>query len=306
MPIQTLLPRSILLLLTAASVTVPAQADEEPKITFETSTGLSGDSNVGAPQLDQSTGQGDIALLLGGKIQLDVKPANKLTLRGGYEFNQTSYQDFDAFDLQTHRGFAEAEYDFSAVKAGFLANYAHARLNQEGYLDYTQISPNISRLFGNSVYLRAAFVRTEKDFKTDDSRDADENAGRLDVFFFLDDTRQYVTLGGEVGEEDAESDAFDRTNTSAKARFIQRMPLLGRDTKVRIGGEIEKRDYDAVTPSISEAREDRIVSAESDLEIPLYGPVFMDVGYEYRDRNSNLESADYDEHVGSVELRLSF
>lgn len=291
----------------AASFTgVEAWAGETYDVSFEAGAGMTADSNVGVPDLDQNTDQGDIALVLRGKTQIDFKPAERLVLRGGYEFTQTDYQDFDAFDLQTHRGFAETEYDFEVVKAGVLANFVHARLDDEGYLDYTQISPNVSRLFGEHLFLRAAYVRTVKDFKTSDSRDAEGDAGRIDAFIFMDGTRQYVTLGGEFGEEDADADEFDFTSSTAKARYIQRFDLLGRQTKLRLGAEYEQRDYDNATPLIGTQREDKITSADGNLEIALHGPLAMDLGYEYRDRQSNLESADYDEHVGSVELKVSF
>ena len=285
---------------------VPASAEEPYDLSLEAGAGVTGDSNVGVPDLDQNTGQGDIGLTLRTKAQLDIRPSDKLVLRGGYEFNQTSYQDFDAFDLQTHRGFAEAEYDADLFKVGVLANFVHARLDDEGYLDYTQISPNLSRLFGDRFYLRAAYVHTEKDFKTSDGRDATGDAGRVDAFIFLDGTRQYLTIGGEFGEEDADADQFDFSAGSAKAGYIQRFDVLGRAAKLRFGAEYEQRDYDSVTPLIEARREDRIASADSDLEIELYGPLAMDFGYEYRDHQSNLESADYDEHVGSVALKVSF
>lgn len=300
-----ILQTSALALATLATA-APAMSEETTKLTFEASAGVAGDSNVGAPDLDQNTDQGDVALLLRGKIQLDVKPTKQLVLRGGYEASQTSYQDFGAFDLTTHRGFAEAEYDFDVAKAGVLANYVHARLDGAGYLDYAQISPNVSKLVGDKLFLRGAYVRTEKDFKTSDGRDASGDAGRVDAFYFLDGTRQYVTIGGEAGSEDAESDLFDLDHGSAKGAYVQRFGMLGRDAKMRLGVEIEQRDYDAVDPVIEARREDKIVSATSDLEVPLYGPVSMDLGYEYRDRSSNLDSADYDEHVGSVELKVAF
>lgn len=304
-PQRFFLQTSALALATLA-IAAPAISEETTKLTFEASSGVAGDTNVGAPDLDQNTGQGDVALLLRGKIQLDVKPTEKLVLRGGYEASQTSYQDFGAFDLTTHRGFAEAEYDFDVVKAGVLANYVHARLDGDGYLDYAQVSPNVSKLVGDKLFLRGAYVRTEKDFKTSDGRDASGDAGRIDTFYFLDGTRQYVTVGGEVGTEDANSDLFDLDHASAKGAYVQRFGVLGRDAKMRLGAEIEQRDYDAVDPVIEARREDKIMSATSDLEVPLYGSVSMDLGYEYRDHSSNLDSADYDEHVGSVELKVAF
>ena len=294
------------LALAALATAAPAKSEEATNLSFEASAGIAGDSNVGVPDLDRNSDEGDVALLLRTKIQLDVKPSDKLVLRGGYEVRQTSYQDFGGFDLTTHRSFAEAEYDFDGVKAGVMANLVHARLDGDGYLDYAQISPNLSKLFGDSLFLRAAYMRTEKDFKTADGRDASGDAGRVDAFYFLDGTRQYVTFGGEAGSEDAESDLFDLDHVSAKGGYVQRFNVFGSGAKMKLGAEVEQRDYKAVDPVIADRREDRIVSATSDLEVAIYGPLSMDLGYEYRDRSSNLDSADYDEHVGSVELKVSF
>ncbi|WP_370233950.1 MULTISPECIES: surface lipoprotein assembly modifier [Henriciella] len=292
--------------LSALALSQTAVAEDTVKFTFEGGVGAVADSNVGIPDLDQNTDNSDVAVELRGRLQMDYKPTKEAVLRAGYEITDTSYQDFGEFDLQTHRGFAEAEYDFKVVKAGVLANYVHARLDDEGYLDYTQIQPNVSRLFGDKVFLRGAYVKTYKDFKTQDGRDAEGDAARVDAFFFLDGNKQYISVGGQYGEEDAELDQFDFQGGTARARYTQRFDVFGKQTVMRFGAEYENRDYQAIDPAIGEERKDEIVSAESDLEFEIAGPLSMDLGYKYRDRQSNLDSADYDEHVGKVGLKVEF
>ncbi|MEM5518180.1 surface lipoprotein assembly modifier [Henriciella sp. AS95] len=292
--------------LSTLALSQTAAADDTVKFTIEGGVSAVADSNVGIPDLDQNTDNSDVAVELRGRLQMDIKPTKEAVIRAGYEITDTSYQDFGEFDLQTHRGFAEAEYDFKVVKAGVLANYVHARLDDEGYLDYTQIQPNISRLFGDSVFVRGAYVKSFKDFKTQDGRDAEGDAARVDAFFFLNGNKQYISVGGQYGEEDAELDQFDFKGGSAQARYTQRFDVLGKETTMRFGAEYENRDYQAVDPAIGEERQDEIVSAESDVEVEIAGPVSMDFGYKYRDRQSNLDSADYDEHVGKVGLKVEF
>lgn len=284
-----------------------AQPENDPvEIDFEASAGVLADSNVNIADLDQSTGEGDVAAVLGASLAAEAKPAKALVLRGGYEFSQISYQDFGAFNLQTHRGSADAEYDFNVVKAGALYNFVHARLDGAGYLDYQQISPYVSRLFGKRLFLRGAYAYADKNFIADDRRDSAGHSGQADAFVFLDGLKRYVILGGKLGGEDAVDDQFDLDRTGVKARFIQRFQLLDRETKFRAGVDYEHKDYRFVTPAIDEKRDDKIFSADAEVEVPVVGPAALNLGYDYRDRDSNLPSADYVEHVGEMKLVIRY
>lgn len=286
---------------------VPAFADDQKfDADIEASAGFLADSNVNVSELDQNTGEGDIAAIFGVKLDGEAKPSGPLTLRGGYEFSQTAYQDFSNFNLQTHRGSAEAEYDFSAVKAGVLYNFVHARLGGDGFLNYQQASPYVSRLFGKRLFLRGAYVFTDKNFLTDDARDATGNAGQVDAYIFLDGLKRYVILGGDVGGEDALDDQFDLNSLGVKARLVQRVGVFDSEAKLRAGLKYDRKDYTDVTASIGEEREDDIFVADADIAVPVYGPASVSFGYEYRDRASNLPSADFNEHLGEVKLVINY
>ncbi len=294
-------------MLLASMTPFHAHADDDVfEISVEASAGMTADSNVGVSDLDQNTGEGDIAAIFGAKLNLEAQPAARLVLRANYEFSQTEHQDFNAFDLQTHRGSAEAEYDFKAVKAGVLYNYVHARLGGDGFLDYQQFSPYISRLVGKRLFLRGAYAFTDKNFLSDNARDATGHAGQIDAFIFLDGLSRYVILGGELGGEDALDDQFDANKLGFKARFIQRLGMLGGESKLRAGLKFDRKDFTSITESIGEEREDEVFSADARIETPVYGPVAINLGYEYRDRASNLPSADFDEHVGEIKLVISY
>jgi len=65
-------------------------------------------------------------------------------------------------------------------------------------------------------------------------------------------------------------------------------------------------DYVGIPAALTDTRADEILSVNSGLEFELVGPLSLDVDYRYQDRSSNLESADYDEHVGEMRLVAKF
>ena len=283
-----------------------AQTDSPYKFSSEFSVGAGMDSNVGISDLDQNTGDEDVSLLLGLKLDGEIEATDRLKIRGGYELNQTSYSDFDQFSLQLHRGSVEAIYDLDVVEAGLLYTGVHARLDGEGYLNFQQISPYVTKLIDDKVFLRGALEFSEKNFDAVDTRDAEGQALRGDAYLFLNGTRNYISVGGKLTDEDANADELSFGGQQASIRYTRKAEILDRDTRFQIGAGWENRDYDGVPPAISETRSDEILSVNSGLEFELVGPLSLDVDYRYQDRSSNLESADYDEHVGEMRLVAKF
>ncbi len=294
--------------LTCTPFAAPAAADPDSKAKFsaELSAGLVADSDVGLADLDQTTRQGDIASLAGLKLDAEVKPTGKLTLRGGYELTDTRYQDFSAFNLQTHRLSAEAEYKLGATTTGVLYNYVEASVDGDSYLGFQQVSPYVSHLFGRSLLLRGAYAYTERDFDVETGRDSTGKEVQLDAFFLIDGTRRYLVLGGKGGQTDADDEAFSYDNAALKGRFIQRAGLYGRDLKLRLGADFEARDYSGIAAGLPVPREDQTASANAGMQVQLAGPLSLDLNYEYRQRDSNVAAADFDENVGTVQVKLAF
>lgn len=297
---------ALCLLTTLASYPANAQNAETFTLKSEVSAGVGMDTNVGISDLDQNTGEDDLALLLGLKLDGEVKASDRLKIRGGYEFTDTRYEDYEDFSLQIHRASLEAAYDLDLIEAGLLYTGAHARLGGEGYLNYQQLSPYVSKLLDNKVFLRGSAEFSQKDFKTDDRRDADGNAVRGDVYYFFDGTRNYVSLSGKLTEENASSKEFSYSGREANIRYTKKADLFDRETRFQLGAGWEDQDYEGRFAPNSQARTDEIVSVNSSLEFELVGPLSLDLGYKYRDRSSNLPSADYDEHVGELRFVASF
>lgn len=301
-------PRRALLTMAGLLLTAPALAQQPSsfELSGELSVGGMADSDVGIADLDQSTRQGDIASLLGAKLEATFRPASRVTLRGGYELNDTRYQDFSEFNLQTHRLSADAELELGATRTGVLYNYVDARLDGEEYLGFQQVSPYVSHLFGNTLMLRGAYARSERDFNIDPQRDSTSDEVQLDAFFLLDGTKRYVSVGAKGGRTDAGDETLSYDNAAVKGRYIHTTDIMGRDVKLRAGADFERRDYQAPLPVVEEARRDETLGANTGVIIPVTGPVSIDAGYEFRRRSSNLADADYEEHLGTLQLKVAF
>lgn len=289
-----------------------AQAQEKPPsdggldILLEGKVGAEYNSNIAVLDLDTNTGQGDWAVTINGLAEISGKPVEGLTLRGGYEFSQTLHDEFDEFDLTLHRGYAEAGYDFGFATLGVLGNVAQANLDGDEYLTFTQVSPYISRQFGDALFLRASYAATDKSFEGRPERDATSDTIAADAYFFLDGTKRYIAVGGKAIEEDAASDELDFRGGSARIRLVQRFDAFDREVTFRAGVEYEQRDYDAPTLSIGAPRRDKRTGVDLSLEAPITDNVFIEGSYRYGDYQSNLTAADYDEHVTSMKLGVKY
>ena len=273
---------------------------------FEGKVGAEYNSNVAVSDLDTNTGEGDWAATINALAEATFVPVEKLTFRAGYDFSQSLHQEFDAFDLAIHRGYGEAAYDFDLVTVGVLGNLAQANLDGDEYLTLTQVQPYLSKQFGNSLFLRAAYSATEKEFEGRPQRDATADAVQLDGYVFLDGVQRYVVLGGRATEEDATAAEFDYSSWLARARFVQRFDAFDQNLTFRAGVEYEDRDYDNVTPLIGTPRSDKRTVADAQIDIPLGEQFFSEISYRYGRFESNLASADYDEHVGAVKLGVKY
>jgi hypothetical protein len=297
----------------AAPATAQQQSDDALTFKFEGRVGGEYSSNVSVQELDQNTGGSDWAGTINLLAEAQLIPVDKLTLRAGFDFTQTLHNEFSAFDLTIARPYAEIAYDFDFLTLGVLGNYAAASLDGDEYLTYTQISPYVSKQFGNEFFLRVAYASTEKTFENQPQppnplldRDATADSVQVDGYIFLDGVKRYVVLGAKAAEEDADSDAFDYTSGTGRIRFVQRFDAMGKEMTLRLGAEYEQRDYDStlslIPPSGGATREDKRTVLDVQLDIPLGETFFSEVSYKYGNYASNQSSADYDEHVAAIKF----
>jgi opacity protein-like surface antigen len=290
-----------------------AVAAEDDRVTFsgDAAAGVKYDSNVNLLDLDTNTGRADAAMLLDLGLGADIGLTDKASLELGYDYSQTRYSEFSAFDLSIHRASAELEYDTGAVDTGFSLHEIRAALGGDDYLGMRRFSPSVARLFGNKLYLRGAYIRTDKDHRIHEGRSAVNDSISADAFLFLDGADRYVTFGLLAGSENAANDDFDYDARRLKLKYAERVEWMSLELELKSRLQFERRDYRQVLeteflqPEGARRSDDRW-RAGFGLDLPVGERLAVESGIEYTSNASNLEAADFDEMTYSVRLAAAF
>ena len=287
----------------AAACAMPIAA-AEPEETLspaaysaEVGLGFEYDSNVSVEEVDATTGEGDYALIMDLSLEAAKELSNKLEGAVSYDFSQTMYDEFSRVDRQTHILGSDMAYNTEALDGGLSLYYIQSRLDGDKFLELYRVSPAISGFLAKKWFARAAYVYSDKSITTNPDRDADTNAGELDLYYFRRGLRSYFNLGYRYKDEDAKADRLSYTSNSVKLRYIQRWELFSRLVKLELSWRYEDREYDGITPSIGEARDDQRHRWRADFEIPLIGRSAMQIYYGYADYESNYPQSDYTQYI---------
>lgn len=283
----------------SGSTELDAGADARA-LSFEIGAGLEHDSNVAVLELDSSAGAGDAAASFELGVAYDRPGDAKLDFGAGYNFWEAAHEDFAAFDVRIHRGSARMSYDFGRLDVGAMLQHAVAELDGNEFLTLTQVSPYLSRLAGQRLFLRFALADTDKDFAGNPARDASTSSLSSDAYVFLNGLTTYLVFGHRYDDESAVSAEFDYVGRRFSFQLSQRFAMRARDVTLRTYLRAEDRDYRAVTPSIGALRRDARRDLEIVAEIPAGQRVLTRVGVKRADNDSNLEAVDFAETVWSV------
>jgi hypothetical protein len=263
----------------------------------EIGVGAEYDSNVSVEEVDATSGEGDYALTLDLGLEAKKGFTEKLDAALSYDFSQSFYDEFSEVDRQTHIFGADVAYSAAMVDTGLSTYYIHSRLDGDKFLELVRVSPSLSGFLARKWYARGAYVYSNKSIEERPDRDADTHAGEFDVYFFRRGLRSYFNVGYRYRHEDAEADRYDYTSNSVKIRYIHRWELFSRLSKLELSWRYEDRDYDGITPSIGEERNDERHRWRADLEVPLVGEAAVQLYYGYSDYESNFPSADYTQYL---------
>ncbi len=283
-----------------------ADADNPVRVDFEASAGAEYDSNISVIQLDTATAAGDIAAVFDATIEVEGDLAPGTTLRAGYDFSQSLHADFTNFDLQTHRASAGFSQDLGKITFDLDYSFVDASLGRKGFLTINRIAPALSGFIGKTLFWRLEYVYTDKNFTNRTARDAKVNAGSISLYYFLDGTRSYWTLRYRYEDENAVAPEFDFRGHEIRLRYTRRFPVAGQDSRLRLTARYEKRNYRAITPSIGVVRDDDRYRFNAEWRIPLTRHLFFLAEYEFASFVSNLPSADFNQHLVSGKLGVTF
>lgn len=279
-----------------------ANGDNRNSFSAELRVGGEYDSNVSVDELDASSEQSDYAALLEGQLvfQRRVSEDGQFTL--GYDLSQSLYDEFSELNRQTHILSADLNTGFGDTDAGISYHYVNSRLDGNDFLTLQRASVYGSRFLSKKWFARLAYVYSDKDIENRRDRDADTNAGEIDVYWFRQGLRSYFNAGYRYKDEDATGDQFDYKSNSFKLRYIRRFELFDRLAKLELAWRYEDRDYSSPTLEIGEDRDDERNRWQVEVEIPVLEQAAVIVYYNFNDYDSNLQRADYRQHIAGGEF----
>ena len=302
---------AVLVTLLAATAAVAHAQDpltptpEDRAVTINLGAGFEYDSNVAVLELDTSTNAGDRAALLDFGVAYDKVGAGRFDVQAGYDFSQSLHDDFDTFDVRIHRGSATLSYDLGRVDIGATLQHAYAELDGSEFLTLDQVSPYLTKLVGQRLFLRFAYTDSDKEFAGNPQRAATATGLSSDVYVFVDGLTTYLVFGFRHDDEDALDAQFDYGGDQYRVQLTKRLNRE-RELTLRTALRVENRDYDFPTPSIGAPRRDDRRQLEVSLELPIGARTTAQLVYEHANNDSNLPSVDFAEDVLSVRFRARF
>tara|TARA_R110000782_G_scaffold63584_1_gene130217 strand:- start:6265 stop:7182 length:918 start_codon:yes stop_codon:yes gene_type:complete len=281
-------------------------ADNRASFDFDAKLGYHNDSNVGIADLDTNSGSADAARTYGIALKAALPVTRRLVSRFGYDYEDTAYQELSAFDLGLHHVFAELTWKTSLLDAGINVEKFQAQLDGDNYLDLVQVTPSVSRLIGNRVFLRGAYTQADKQYADLPGRDATSDAFRADLYMLIDNMDRYIAVGLQNSEEDTVDPAFDYDALRWNMTYGHTFALASRDMKLKASVSHEGRTYANQDEAIGDNRQDKRLRFRIGANWQVFEHFGVTANIEHLDIRSNLESAALDKTIVGLGINATF
>jgi hypothetical protein len=284
--------------------TAPA-AEKSFDVDAELAAGYQYDSNVGYTDIDSLSGAADTAMRLRAGLTATAKRGRAM-ITAGYEFDSTAYAEQEGFDLDLHHATGGIAGSFAGYEIGITADHLEAVREQGPYLELSQMTPSVGRLFGRSVYARLGYTVGSKAYADLPTRAADHTALRGDVYLLLDGMRRYVAFNFRRVGEDAVDPALDYEAVAGSLTLGHSLTGARRAPSLKAELGYEARDYRTLTASIDSPRRDRRLNAGLILVLPLNEHLELQAEAARTRNDSNLPDAAFDRTSACVTLTATF
>ena len=281
-------------------------SDNKADFAFDAKIGYQSDSNVGIADLDTNSGSGDTATTFGLALNASLPFSRQLVSRFGYDYTDTSYQELSQFDLGLHHLFAEITWKPSLLDAGINVEKFTAKLDGDDYLDLVQVTPSVSRLISNRVYLRGALTHAKKNYEAAPGRASINDAYRADVYMLIDNMDRYIAVGIQSSDEDADDEVFDYTSLRWNMTYGHTFAPASRDLKVKASLSHEGRTYAVEDEAIGDNRQDKRLRLRLGADWKVFEHFSLVGHVEHTDIRSNLESAALDKTIFGLGVNATF
>ncbi|WP_223669835.1 hypothetical protein [Kangiella shandongensis] len=282
----------LLLTLPLMAISPSALAKTEADYELTAEAGAVYNSELVVDEIDQRSSSGDMARYLSLDLGGDWVIEDRFNIKAGYNVSDTDYQDSDDFDLTIHRFYGDVSYDFSAVTVGASQHEIDAKLAGDSFLDMSRGSFYLSKLFNNSIFVRAETIRIDKSFDTLPQRDATNDALGVDSYFFYNQGNSFFSLGYSAEEERAASPEFSYDGDNYRATLSNK---FGHDNnhRLQLQWRYFDRDYRADFPSIRKVRNDSRNTLRLAWDYYFTPQYSLVTQLENTESSSNFETADY-------------
>lgn len=295
-----------LILATALVPGLCTAGERKPDFNIGFGAGYQYDSNVALVELDDISGTADTAKRLHAAVDATLPLTRRARLMLGYDIDSTAYAEQDAFDLVLQHATAGMAVTLAGTEFGIAADRYDADLAGEGYLVLSQVTPSVAHLFGSSLYARLAYSNAAKRFDTDDTRDADTQTWRTDLYWLLDGMNRYVSISAQSMDEDALDDALDFGGHAAALAFGQVFENRVVTVKLKTELRYESRNYAALAESEEAPRQDRRLRAGATLSIPIGEHVELGAELARIANTSTLDGAEFDRTMAGLTFDVAF
>jgi hypothetical protein len=298
-----------------ANEAVPLGTDAEPLVATPTpekpfaltlKMGGGYDSDVSISQINSSTGQSDTLANLG--LSASYKPLDRdgKSLSLGYDFSQSLHSKLSAFDIQVHSASLTGGLRTGKAYLGLAYSFNHILLAKRPFLDMHFTSPSIMVPLSRSVFVRASHIDLDETFLTDRRRDAKHHEPGVQLFYFWNQSRSFVLIGGNVQREKAVAAEYSFHGLGLNGSINLPLRIGKSPGKVKAAFDHVRRDYRAITPLIGAIRFDRTSTYSLSAEVPLVKKLSLGLELRRADRRSNLSVANIDETAANADLILRF
>lgn len=283
-----------------------AQQGSKSALTMDIWVGLEYDDNVTVSETDSNSGKGDEALIIDLAAEYDLADYQDWEMTAGYDLYQSHFQDLDAFNLSSHGLWSSAEREIEGWDISGQLSLGYASLDGDKLYRSHGLRPGIGRQWTRQWYSTAYLDWQDRDFE-DSRRDGDQTLMGVDGIWFVDEGQEsYAVLSLALDEDDTDGDEFDYRGVRLGGAWHFPLDLQGYTLKAIVSYRLEDRDYDHVTSSIGEKRDDERQSLKASAEYQINTDWRIKASYEYIDSDSNLPSTDYREHTFNVSAGLRF
>lgn len=294
-------------------------ADDSWRFTGSARAGLEQQSNVNISELEQASGQADVATLLEAQLTAAWQATSQLRLESGYSVQDKNYREADDFDTRLHLAYLDAGYQLGSTTVGGNVYYALAELDQARFMTLQQASLYSMHSVSDSWFVRPAITLSEKSFDRFSQRDATTAGASVDSFWFFAQGKRFISLGLLYENEDSRDNAFSYQAPGLRLKLSGSYNLWQLNHKLQLGATLSQRTYQpaagnagvsdntnlANTTPVSQ-REDTHTRLEASWQLDVNAHLALLTKLEHGDFSSTLDSADYRETRSSVSLQLSF